>query len=92
MSRFVFLIVLALLTVAIPVRAEDAKPVTYDDHIAPIFKRHCWQCHGEAKQESGLNLASYAAVLKGGQRRGRGRGWKVERQPTHQSHHRRRPG
>ncbi len=57
---------LALLTAATSVRAEDAKPITYDDHIAAIFKRHCWQCHGESKQESGLNLASYAAVLKGG--------------------------
>lgn len=63
MSRF---IALALLTVATSVSAEDAKPITYDDHIAAIFKRHCWQCHGESKQESGLNLASYAAVLKGG--------------------------
>ena len=68
MSRFITrtLIALALLAVASHVRAEDAKPITYDDHIAAIFKRHCWQCHGESKQESGLNLASYAAVLKGG--------------------------
>jgi mono/diheme cytochrome c family protein len=46
--------------------ADDAKPVTYDDHIAPIFKRHCFQCHGESKQEAGLNLASFAAAVKGG--------------------------
>ncbi len=46
--------------------SDDIKPVTYDDHIAAIFKRHCLQCHGESKQESGLSLASYAAVIKGG--------------------------
>lgn len=66
MTRFLMLVVFVLLTFADGVHAEDAKPITYDDHIAAIFKRHCWQCHGEAKQESGLNLASYAAVLKGG--------------------------
>ncbi|HEY3963380.1 MAG TPA: c-type cytochrome domain-containing protein [Planctomycetaceae bacterium] len=47
------------------VRAEDAKPVTYDDHVAAIFKRHCLQCHGDSKQEAGLNLASYATAIKG---------------------------
>ncbi|WP_160167275.1 c-type cytochrome domain-containing protein [Rhodopirellula sp. SWK7] len=36
--------------------------VTYDDHVAAILKRHCWQCHGESKQEAGINLASYSDV------------------------------
>ena len=48
------------------VHADDAMPITYDDHIAPIFKRHCFQCHGESKQEAGLNLASHAMATKGG--------------------------
>lgn len=48
------------------IEAESSQPITFDDHIAPILKRHCWQCHGDAKQESGLNLASYAATIKGG--------------------------
>ncbi|SMP72334.1 WD domain-containing protein, G-beta repeat-containing protein [Neorhodopirellula lusitana] len=38
------------------------KPVTYDDHIAGILKRHCLQCHGDSKQEAGLNMASYSGV------------------------------
>ena len=46
--------------------ADDSKPITYDDHIAPILKRHCFQCHGESKQEAGLNLASYSSAIKGG--------------------------
>ena len=46
--------------------ADDAKPITFDDQVAPILKRHCWQCHGDAKQEAGLNLASYPAAIKGG--------------------------
>lgn len=48
------------------VHGDEPKPTTYDDHVAAIFKRHCLQCHGDAKQESGLNLANYAAVMKGG--------------------------
>ena len=49
--------------------ADEKKPesqgVTYDDHIAAIFKRHCLQCHGDSKQEAGLSLASFAAATKG---------------------------
>ncbi len=63
--RFVPLVLVALSLVMPDIFAEDAKPITYDDHIAPILKRHCWQCHGETKQESGLNLANYAAAVKG---------------------------
>lgn len=59
------LLMLLLILTASVSTADDAKPITYDDHIAPIFKRHCLQCHGESKQESGLNLASYAGAIKG---------------------------
>ena len=67
MLRFVLLpLVVTLLSATSPIRADDPKPVTYDDHIAPIFKRHCFQCHGESKQEAGLNLASHVTATKGG--------------------------
>ena len=46
--------------------AEEAKPITYDDHVSAILKKNCLQCHGESKQEAGLNLASYASVVQGG--------------------------
>ncbi len=48
------------------VMAEDAKSITYDDHVAPIFRKHCLQCHGDSKQEAGLNLAGYLSTRKGG--------------------------
>lgn len=47
------------------VQSQDAKGVNYEEHIAPILKRHCLQCHGDAKQESGLSLANYSALMKG---------------------------
>ncbi|MEY3175960.1 MAG: hypothetical protein RLZZ436_3874 [Planctomycetota bacterium] len=41
------------------------KPTTWDDHVAPVFRRTCAACHGDGKQEAGLNLASYAGAIKG---------------------------
>lgn len=47
------------------IQAQDAKGVNYEEHIVPVLKRHCLQCHGDNKQESGLSLANYSALLKG---------------------------
>ena len=46
--------------------ADDGKPITFDDQVVAILKRHCWQCHGESKQKAGLDLSSFATVIKGG--------------------------
>ena len=64
--EFTCLTVAILLVQTVVVGADDAKPVTYDEHVAAILKRHCLQCHGETKQEAGLNLSSYLLVKKGG--------------------------
>lgn len=44
--------------------ADDA--IHFDGHIAAILKRHCWNCHGDSKQEAGLTLTSFDSVNKGG--------------------------
>lgn len=45
---------------------KDAEPpITYEDHIAAILKKNCATCHGDGKQEAGLNLVSYSGVMKG---------------------------
>jgi hypothetical protein len=49
----------------IPPAAEVAN-VTFDQHIRPIFKAACFECHGEKKQKSGLRLDSREAAVKGG--------------------------
>ena len=60
-------LVLAMALLAGPLLAADAeKPINFEEHIAGILKQHCLQCHGEGKQESGLNFASYAGLMKGG--------------------------
>ena len=59
------IVVVMLLTCPV-IAAEAEKPINFEEHVAGILKQHCLQCHGEGKQESGLNFASYAGVLKGG--------------------------
>src|SRR5262245_11741607 len=47
------------------VLADGTNP-TFADDIAPVFKQHCTNCHGNDQQKGDLNLASYATVQKGG--------------------------
>ena len=44
----------------------DAKNPNFNDDVLPIVKQHCVNCHGNDKQKSDLNLASYATMQKGG--------------------------
>lgn len=46
--------------------AAAVDSVNYEEHIKPIFRQHCLNCHGEDKQKADLNLQSYATALKGG--------------------------
>ena len=44
---------------------DKEKSITYEDHVVSIFKKSCATCHGDEKQEAGLNLTTYADVVKG---------------------------
>src|SRR5687767_7375766 len=53
--------------------AQEAKPaapampkITYDDHVRPVLREHCFSCHSADKQESGLALDTYQKVMAGG--------------------------
>jgi hypothetical protein len=48
--------------------AQTGEPVTFTDHIRPIFERSCWNCHGEASQLSGLDLRTRTTAIEGGAR------------------------
>jgi hypothetical protein len=50
---------------AVPTRGEDQK-ITYDEHVKPIFREHCFTCHNSANAKSDLALDTYAGVMKGG--------------------------
>lgn len=49
--------------------ADPAKPadvVTYKDHVAPILRKHCANCHNPDKATSDLNVTTYQTVMAGG--------------------------
>ena len=45
--------------------AEPAK-IDFNRDIQPIFKEHCYKCHGESSSKNGLRLHRKADALKGG--------------------------
>lgn len=47
-----------------------APAVDFVREVRPIFEKHCYECHGEAKRKSGLRLDLKAAALKGGDNHG----------------------
>src|SRR3990170_4188067 len=54
--------------------ADEAKPadgkppakITYDEHVRPIFREHCFSCHNQDTKKSDLSLASFAGISQGG--------------------------
>src|SRR5258708_6734159 len=43
-----------------------AQHPNYEDDIKPLLARRCFACHSAGEMRSGLNLETYAGVLKGG--------------------------
>jgi hypothetical protein len=58
---------LALLVSYAAVCARADEPVTFEKHIRPILKAHCFECHGEgAKLKGTLDLRLRRTMLEGG--------------------------
>jgi hypothetical protein len=49
-----------------PPPAPDRRMLTYEKDILPIMERACLNCHGSRKKRGGLDLRTFAALLKGG--------------------------
>ena len=60
-------ILLLLFALAPASEAADGARL-YRDVVEPAFRKQCLSCHGEAKQESGLDLRTREAALRGGKR------------------------
>ncbi len=45
---------------------EKAEPVTFKDHVAPILRKHCLNCHNADKASSDLDISTYQALMTGG--------------------------
>src|SRR5262245_48231363 len=71
MSNTVFRLIPALLLFASPAWAQQpdpsaAKAVTYKDHVAPILRKHCFNCHNADKASSDLNVTTFQGIMTGG--------------------------
>ena len=74
-ARKHWLAVCALLAVVLPAgvllgpadKAPSAGPkITYDDHVRPILREHCFTCHNQNASKGGLAMDSYARLMAGG--------------------------
>ncbi len=48
-----------------PTLAPATGAVSYAKEILPLFQKNCTSCHSTANPSSGLNLETYAGVVKG---------------------------
>ena len=61
------LVPLALLALAASLPARADEPVTFEKHVRPLLKAHCFECHGEGtKLKGGLDLRLRRAMAEGG--------------------------
>ncbi len=58
---------LLLLTLGLGSAWLHANPVDFVRDVRPILEVHCYDCHGEDKQKSGLRLDAKSAAFKGGE-------------------------
>jgi hypothetical protein len=65
-SFSIFLLSLCSLCLCGDSLLADPKKPTYDEDVLPVFRQHCVNCHGNDKQKSGLNLATFPALQQGG--------------------------
>src|SRR4051812_31600685 len=52
-------------TIAAAFSAQGADKITYDDHVLPIFRNACLNCHNPDKKKAGLDLSTYQATIQG---------------------------
>ncbi|MBI1312988.1 DUF1553 domain-containing protein [bacterium] len=57
-----------LLLVATDGDAEDVSHGSLPSEMGTLFKQHCIACHGPARQEGGLNLATPPGIRRGGKK------------------------
>src|SRR5687768_13938638 len=48
-------------------QAQKTEPaVNYKDHVEPILRKNCLNCHNPDKSKSDLDVSTFAALMKGG--------------------------
>lgn len=59
------IIAVLIATITAAFSAQGADKVTYDEHVLPIFRNACLNCHNPDKRKAGLDLSTYQAALQG---------------------------
>lgn len=59
-----------LLLISLPALLNAADRVDFVRDVRPIFEKHCYECHSESEQESGLRLDVKSSAMKGGDNHG----------------------
>ena len=71
---FRLITILFLCGLVSPVLSQDTKPdvakpkevITYKDHVAPILRKHCGNCHNPDKATSDFDVTTYQKLMAGG--------------------------
>ncbi len=58
-------VTVALLCTGLAGGLRAADKVTYNDHVLPILRNTCLNCHNPDKKKAGLDLSTYQAALSG---------------------------
>lgn len=54
-----------ILSAALACVSQAAEPPNFQDHVLPVFKKHCNNCHNPDKKKADLDLTSVAGIQKG---------------------------
>lgn len=55
-----------------PLDLEEAKAVSYDEDVWPLFEMYCIECHGEDEIEGEYDMRTLEGVVQGGAKAGQG--------------------
>ncbi|MBX9787315.1 MAG: PSD1 and planctomycete cytochrome C domain-containing protein [Pirellulales bacterium] len=66
-STATWLVVVAVLSIAVGSRVSAAETIDYQTEIKPLLAARCYACHGALRQLSGLRLDTAAAIRAGGE-------------------------
>ena len=61
-----YAVVASVLVISCVAAAGNAETPTYEEHVLPLLREYCVQCHRADKTSAGLDMTSLAALEKGG--------------------------
>lgn len=66
MRFFLSLLLIVMVCGNVSSQEKKEEKITYEDHVKPIFRAHCFSCHNQNKKEGDLDLTNYTSLMQGG--------------------------